>query len=122
IVDSVGLQHRTTVDGADSSTVSTSITQERVIAGTVLGGHHSALSLWRDQPVRQVTTSSANSSQRGCQITNGVGAIQCNSGRAGQNIEVRTWRSAMQNSRVELATQCRRKTASQLSVQSRQVT
>src|SRR5690606_11204799 len=67
--------------------------------------------------VRQVATRNVHSRERVSEVVHHVSTINRDSGSTGQDIEARTGSSAVNDGRVELATQRGRETARQLGVQ-----
>src|SRR5699024_9070903 len=122
VVDGGGLEHVTTEDGADSAIVGAGVTQERVRAGAgVLRHGQLALELRGNEPVRQVAARNVHGREGVSQVVHHVSTIDRDSGSAGEDIEARAGSGAVNDGRVELATQRRREATRQLGVQAGKV-
>src|SRR5699024_918092 len=123
LVNGVRLQNRATENRPNRPVIVASIRKERIrTRAGVLRQTHSALKLRGNQPVRKIAVSDRNGLKRSSKVLNGVRSVNGLLRRVGENIKVRTGRSAVNNSRVELAAQSRGETASKFRIQGRQVT
>src|SRR5699024_3517444 len=96
LVNGVRLQHRATENRPNRPVIVASIRQERIrTRAGVLGETDSALKLGCDQPVRKITVSDRNCLKRSSKILDGVRSVNDLLRRVGENIEVRTGRSAV---------------------------
>src|SRR5699024_1184720 len=122
-VNGIRLENLTAEDRTNRTVVVTRIGKERIrTRAGVLGEPDSALKLRGNQPVRKIAVSDRNGLKRSSKVLNGVRSVNGLLRRVGENIKVRTGRSAVNNSRVELAAQSRGETASKFRIQGRQVT
>src|SRR5699024_9304240 len=123
LVNGVRLQNRATENRPNRPVIVASIGKERIRTRSgVLGETNSALKLRGNQPVRKIAVSDQNGLKRSSKVLNGVRSVNGLLRRVGQNVKVRTGRSAVNNSRVELAAQCRGETAGKFRIQGGQVT
>src|SRR5699024_10983569 len=118
VIDGGGLEHVTTEDGADSAIVGAGVTQERVRPGAgVLRHGQLALELRGHEPVRQVAARNVHGREGVSQVVHHVSTIDRDSGSAGEDVEARAGSGAVNDGRVELATQRGRETTRQLRIQ-----